>query len=240
MTQGSPPPATPGPPTPPPATAPQPAPTAGTYWSVPSPLGYSASVDAAGTVAAPLLAGFSITFMGIILSAGDPGSLPLREEALAALMLAGLLLLACVQCAFWARLYPAGPAEVMAWWPDLKGGDANAAARHRQQREVQWRYQYLAARWLSRARGSYHLGILALLAGMALVLVPADHAQLSWRWGAVGIAGLGFLAELYWVLAPGPTHRGWPGVRRLFPEPKDVAGLPEVQPGAYTGVLPGP
>jgi len=236
-----------GPPTPPgPAPAPvltpaapaAPAfPTAGQYWKPPVPYGRPASVDAAGTVAAPLLAGFSITFVGLILSASDGASIPLREPALAVLVLAALLLLGCVQCAFWARLYTVTPQDLMPWWPDLHGGSTNAQLRHRQIRGAQWRYAHLSELWLERARWTYHGGILALLASVALVLVPANH-HLAWRWLSVGVTGLGFFAELYWVLAPG--RDGWPGVAALFPGPRDVQHLAEVQPGAYTGPDPQP
>lgn len=212
-----------------------PASSSGLYWQVPTPYGYPASVDAGGTVAAPLLAGFSLTLIGVILGAGNPGEFRVRDPALVALVAATLLLLACVQCSFWARQFTVTPTQIMEWWPELRAPGGNPD-RHEQLRAEQWRYALMAKRWLHRARLSYQGGIILLLAGMTLLLVPADGN--GWRWLAVAVMGLGFAAELYWTVAP--SRRGWPGVRALFPLPRDVMHLPDVQPGAYTGPEPQP
>ena len=222
-----------------PAAPPAGGPTSGIYWARPVPYGYPASIDAAGTVAAPLLAGFSITLIGLILGAADAHAIRLRGEALTALVLAALLLLACVQCAFWARQYTVTPSQIMEWWPDLGlPGDA-ATERHEQLRGVQWRYSVLAGCWMGRARWTYHVGILALLAGLDLLLVPLDRGaswNSGWSWLSVAVVSLGFMAELYWTVAPGWDKRRL--AAKLFPQPSDVMNLPAAQPGHYSGPLP--
>jgi hypothetical protein len=204
------------------------------FWKVPAPYGYGSSVDGAGTVAAPLLAGFNITLIGLLIGLPVEAAVPLRDLAVVVLVVSILLLLACVQCSVWAREYTVTPAQITEWWPDLADPGPAGDARRNDVRAEQWSYRLLANCWGSRARYTYHYGILSLLAGIALLLVPAYF--LSWRTLAVAIAAVGFLAELYWTIAPG--KRGWPKVPELFPQPRDVHTLEAAQPTPYTGPLP--
>jgi hypothetical protein len=87
-------------------------------WHVPSPYGAPAAVESLSTVAAPLLPGFSISVVCVIL----PGREQMRLFGLALLLLsiAAVLMLFCVQCGFWARHYYATPTEATQWWIDYE------------------------------------------------------------------------------------------------------------------------
>src|SRR4051794_33061046 len=85
-------------------------------WQPPSPYGYPAAVDSAGTIAAPLFAGFAVTLIGQILV--QPDALRWINTALAFLCLAVVLMGAAVQFAFLARSVRVDPGELEAWWPD--------------------------------------------------------------------------------------------------------------------------
>jgi hypothetical protein len=68
-------------------------------WSVPSPYGAPAAVDSLSTIAAPLLGGFSITLVGVVVQASE--KFRFSSIALLLLTVAAVLLLLCVQCGFW-------------------------------------------------------------------------------------------------------------------------------------------
>jgi len=201
------------------------------YWDVPSPYGYAAAVDTAGTVAAPLLAGFALTLIGLILGLGSPETMPLREPAVVPLLIAVVSLLACVQCTFWAKQYAVTPTQILEWWPDAESGRTGAAPRQEMLRRDQRRYAVLVRRWQGVSAWTYDAGILALLGSLPLVLAPPPGWTQPWRWLAVSLAGLAFLGELYWVVAP---RTGWMGAGKVFPDLSSVTP----QPAAYTGPLP--
>ncbi len=204
------------------------------YWNVPKPLGYAAAIDGFGSVAAPLLAGFTIALIGITVPLSSDSPVRNPGTALAFLAVSALSLLASVQCSMWARQYVVKPSEILDWWPDshADAGLDRLAARSRLQdlRLTQWRYSKISATWLSRARLSYHVGILALLLGVLIILVP-KHWTPSRVAGCI-VLGIGFIAEVLWVVAP--TRRSWPLVKRVFPEPIDIA----ITPPAYEGPHP--
>lgn len=131
-------------------------------WRKPSPLGYGNAIDSVGSVASPLLAGFSLA--SVIVVADDADHFRWPGAVVLALGIAAVILIGTVQCAYNARQYLWSAAEVSNWWPDMKEGseferllrDEQSAAFHR------W------AGWARWARITYDCGILALLAGLAL------------------------------------------------------------------------
>jgi MFS family permease len=164
-------------------------------WSVPTPYGYPAAVSAAGSIAAPLLAGFAITLIGIVIQTGSN----MRAPGLTLALFAGAVvaLLASVQCAFLARLYDTSPAEMKAWWPD--SGD-----RERLDQLVREQADHSArhSRWSAYFRRTYNLGVLLLLAAITVMLMPpgSSHHQTE-RWLASAIMAIGFCGELAWLVA---------------------------------------
>jgi hypothetical protein len=200
------------------------------YWKVPTPYGYGAAVDGFGSVSAPLLAGFAIAVIGITvpLSADSPVRNP--GTAIAVVALSVLLLLASVQCSMWARQYSVTPGDMLAWWPDATSEQTGKAARLADLRVTQWRYAAIARVWLVRARVSYDLGIIFLLLGLLVILIPKIWTPS--RSVACILVGLGVLAEVAWSFAP--SHRELPLVKKLFPTPLDMP----LQPPSYQGPLP--
>lgn len=106
-------------------------------------LGYRRSIDSAGTVAAPLLAGFSLTLLVLLLPdlgttsttvhVGAIGRVKTESHGFSAipdvaamfLLVAGLLLIGSVQAAISMRLYSHTPADYEEWYPEyFREGEA--------------------------------------------------------------------------------------------------------------------
>jgi hypothetical protein len=100
-----------------------------------------------------------------------------------------VLFVASVQCAFWAKEYAISPSDLDTWYGDMSKRDKIAYQRA---------HQLNFRRWVARMNKSYRLGILALLSGMTVALVPTG--ALGWmRGAAMGIIIVGFLTELLWI-----------------------------------------
>ncbi|MBN0046926.1 hypothetical protein JS756_22985 [Streptomyces actuosus] len=149
-----------------------------------------------GTVAAPLLAGFSlsVTVQALRLGAGD-----VRWPDLAALLflLAAALLVFAVQAVFWARRHLVTAQDLMAWWPDWE----QPYRRSQLIDELKLSKVYFDA-WSNRARRAYSLGLLSLLSGLTVVAVPAGPtgAAPNLRWAAVALGTAATLTEAAWVV----------------------------------------
>jgi transposase len=123
------------------------------------------------------------------------------------LALAVVLLIAAVQCGFWARQYAVTPSQILEWWPDFEDPDIR-----QQVRGQQWGHQVQFDRWSNRARRTYAAGILALSLAVVLVLVP----KTSFRSFGVGLAGSGAMTTLADDLVP---EQLWAIVEPLLPAP---------------------
>jgi hypothetical protein len=156
-------------------------------WDAPWPYGYPGAVDSAGSVAAPLLAGFSFALVGLIVPEGKGIRWP--SFTLALLVAAGFLFVAAVQCGFWARLWAVTPSEINEWTPTDP-----EERRHAEQRLHAAGFRL----WSYRLTWAYRWGILALLAGVTLVLVPPGSPSAA-RWVAIGVASAGWLLEAVWI-----------------------------------------
>jgi hypothetical protein len=167
-------------------------------WGRPAPLGYGPAFEAVGNVAAPLLAGFSVSTIGIVLTAESAIRWP--GAVFIALTLAAASFIMCVQCNFHGRLYFYSPAEAADWW-----SESDFKERHE---DIQAEQEYdlrIWHTWMNRARRLYNLGLFALWAGMAFALMPPpreSQAVAGARWAAVGIAGLVIVIELLWGIIP--------------------------------------
>ena len=168
-------------------------------WRSPEPLGYPASIQALGGFAAPLLAAASFTMTAMLLPTLSTTSQSFARWPDVALMLlvgGGLAQIAAVQAAVWARRYDTDPDELLRWWPDhLRDGRPSEWLI-----TVQRSHLEQSERWAGRTRLAYHLGIILLLAGTTVAVVPPGQVMFS-RWLLVGICALGLAGELLWVVA---------------------------------------
>jgi hypothetical protein len=178
----------------PPPTPPDPG------WTPPWPLALSEGVQAAGTVAAPLLAGFSLTSLLLVLQ-GVSGS----EEAERAyagpadaciilLAAATVVLVFAVQFAMHARSHQVMPSQVFDWW-EADSTNPTVVEDLRQHLEDN-------LTWSARAGTAYNAGVVLLLAAIPLLLVPTGPvADVSaGRWAAVAVGVVAFLAEVGWIV----------------------------------------
>ncbi len=142
------------------------------------------TVQPATTIAAPLLAGFSLT--GLFLVLQTPDAIRLQVAVMIDLAAAVVVLIMTVQCGFWAlreiRILENEIAQIL-------------GAGH----FVDPTISDKAGFWVRWARILYDLGILLLLAGLTLALVPKGQLVTP-RLAAVGVVGIGFVLELCWVV----------------------------------------
>jgi len=148
-----------------------------------------------GTIAAPLLAGFSLAaFVQVFaLSAND---VRYRDVAALLLLLAAVLLVLAVQATFWARQYQVTPDQLKEWWPDATEQD-----RLEMLKTEQAEHAASFNTWGRRARIAYNFGLLCLLAGLTVLAIPPASANPPARWAAVGVGAIAFALELSWVVA---------------------------------------
>lgn len=167
-------------------------------WDPPVPPGYPASIQSLGGFAAPLLAAASFTMTALLLPtlSSVPQSFARWPDAALTLFVAsGLAQIATVQAAMWARRYDTFPEELAHWYPDeVLDGRPTEWLRAFQHNNLE-----LSKRWANRTRFAYHVGILLLLGGLAVTVVPAGHMTVS-RWVLVTTACLGLVGELSWVV----------------------------------------
>lgn len=162
-------------------------------WSVPVPYGEPAAIEGMGLVASPLLAGFSLALVVLVIDKYSELRFP--DWALLLLVLAAVLLIMSVQFTFSARSYSITPDQLKEWWPDLTD-----STRWEQQRGVQWRYNDRFRMWAGRARRSYNAAIMVLLIAISVVLVPKKELPITRpRWIAIAIPVAGVLFELFWM-----------------------------------------
>lgn len=129
-------------------------------------------VNSVGTVALPLLAGFSIT--AVVVVSEDPTNFRWPGATVLVLALAALALIVAVQCAYHAHVY------LSKRDPDHRKG----------------------VTWAKRTRWFYDAGLLALLAGLALIVAPRGGTgiQGTFRWIAAALACLACLGEAIWLV----------------------------------------
>jgi hypothetical protein len=175
-------------------------------WDVPFPYGYTAAIDSMGTIAAPLLAGFSVALAAVVLT--TPSSFHWHNACASLLTGAMLALIATVQFAFRARQYAVTPADLEVWWST----DAEAGTRSVLRRTQRYHKREFE-RWSNRARMAYNAGLVLFLAGVVAMLAPHKMAGMSLgRLLPPGLATVGLLIELGWIAttAHQADVKNWP------------------------------
>jgi hypothetical protein len=166
-------------------------------WPSPGPPWYLDSIQAAGSVAAPLLAGASFTLVALVLQSSTPFG-RWQDLALLLLVAAGLAQVFAVQSVVWTRRYMVTPDDLRQWYP----GDFSEPGERptRWLLNVQGFNNQLAEKWADRTRWWMNAGISLLLAGIAVGVVPAGHIG-GVRWAVITVAWAGLAVEASWVLA---------------------------------------
>lgn len=177
-------------------------------WATDGPLAYLESIQAAGTVAAPLLAGASFTLVALVLQAPTPFG-RWQDAALLLLVAAGLAQVFAVQSVIWTRRYMATPDDLRQWFPDdFTGHGERPTAWIRQ---LQRFYDERARRWAARTRAWINAGITLLLAGIAVGVVPPGSVSPA-RWPVIVVAWTGVAVEASWVAAMMLDEQRWLGM----------------------------
>lgn len=175
-------------------------------WDWRRPINYVKETEMVGGIAAPLLAGFSLTTVAqLVISSYRPW---LAGYAIAAFSLAAALLLNALQFGAAALGYAATPSERLDYVPEV-ASDTKLLGKIRRR---QWEELGLRERYIRRARFCYNAGLLAFLGGLGLIIVP--HRNWPWPVGQfIGViaVGLSLLFEALWILSNGK----WP--KWLFP-----------------------
>jgi len=188
-------------------------------WKHHDPVGKFAMVQGMGGVVAPLLAGFSLATIAVLvttgwLNASKPSSdgPPHADLAVAALAVAATSFLLTMEFTFIASRYATTPAERMDWTPEAAlDRDVLQAARVAQAMD-----RVLADSFAYRARWLYNGGLMFFLAGLGVIAVPQ-------RWTpplvvAVSVAFLALIFEVWAVLLKWP--RRWHAA--IFPAYRQV------------------
>ncbi len=130
------------------------------------PFGYPDAIDKIGTNAAPLLAGFAFTLIGLTLDKSEV--LGESDLALLLLVVASIALVSSVQFNFTARQHYFSPGEYF----DLQRlASEDGIPLHVVKREART-YLIKQRRWARYSRLSYNLGITVLFFGVASTLIP--------------------------------------------------------------------
>jgi hypothetical protein len=164
-------------------------------WTFTGPPGYLESIQGAGSVAAPLLAGASFTLVALVLQSATPFG-RWQDLALLLLVAAGLAQVFAVQSVVWTRRYMATPDELRQWFPGDFTDDG--------ERPTQWLLNVqgfndqAAKKWADRTRAWINAGILLLLAGIAVGVVPQGNLS-PLRWAVATVAWAGVAVEASWV-----------------------------------------
>jgi hypothetical protein len=167
------------------------------WWLPTGGYGAPAALQSVGSVAAPLLAGFSFTLVGLVLT--SPERIRWPDASLVLFTAAGLCLVTAVQCAAWARKWDPTPTELLNWWPDIEKLPEGAREQVYEEQRI---HALRHARWARATRIAYNAGILFLLAAITVLLAPPKHhSMVSLRGLAMLLAFIGFLAEITWVIA---------------------------------------
>jgi hypothetical protein len=169
--------------------------------------GEAEALNSMGTIAAPLLAGFSLAAMVQTLTI-TKSQARWPDVALLLFMLAAVLFVTTVQTMFWARGYQATPQQIMEWWPDVDDAERMELLRREQKRHAAG-----FRMWSNRARITYSAALLCLLAALTLLAVPPPFQEQAsiLRWLAVAVGAVAFIAETVWTIGSftSPQWMAW-------------------------------
>lgn len=138
-------------------------------WRHPEPTGYVVGFTSFATIAAPLIAGFSLTTIVTLSSSADNRGTR-GGIAIAAFSVAAVLMLFTLQAGLAASQRAIPPDQRAAQYPEAR----YQLGWMRKLLLDQWRDEKLAWRLYARCRWTYNLGIIAFLGGLIAVLIPSS------------------------------------------------------------------
>jgi hypothetical protein len=191
-------------------------------WNVPAVAGQAESPRTLGGVVTPVLAGFALATVALLVS-GDPQFLPrLHEQAVLAFAVAVGLLLAAMQFSSASVRYASRPTDRLDLVPEARVD----LDKLNFVRKAQHRDRYLEDVYYDRARYTYNLGLMAFLVGLGLIVWPDNLTWSNWaRVASAAVVVLSVIVELIWTFS---TRLGGLG-RWLFP---DYESVPDNKLGA--------
>ncbi|WP_147304360.1 MULTISPECIES: hypothetical protein [unclassified Streptomyces] len=158
---------------------------------VPVPLGYAEASVALQTVSAPLLAGASLTLLGVIVV--DAGDFRWPGLTLLIVVSASMALIASMQIGADARQYLYNRDTINAWYTEDEQRRSAGLKQRRERDFHRWR------RRNRRAAIAFNTGTLLLILAVSTALAPPGRDQAVWRWIAAGLALAGAFVEAWWV-----------------------------------------
>lgn len=139
-------------------------------WKQPfSALGHVPAVGGLVSTGGPLLSGFSLTTVAVLLTYGG-AELPLREWAIASFVLAALSLVMSIQWNGEGVQYFVKPSERIEWLPQI---ETDKSLRSKIQKQHRLELEK-AERFAAKAATCYNFGILFFLVGFMLLLWPDE------------------------------------------------------------------
>lgn len=164
-------------------------------WKRPGSIGDAEAIRGMGGVVSPLLAGFALATVAVLMTSADPNKTPLAPWAVLCLAAAAVAFLYVMQYSFLAVRSGSAPSSYIDWEPEV----TLQPERLERLRLEQAADRRLFTLFNRRAGWLYDVGLLLFLAGLALVVVPS-------RWGianviALTVVGLAFAIEVLWILA---------------------------------------
>ncbi|MFF2570980.1 hypothetical protein [Streptomyces sp. NPDC058084] len=162
-------------------------------WDVPERFGFPDARTTMGCVAAPFLAGFSLTASLVTLSLLSTVS-PWHEWASAMFLAAAVLFLLTVHSTLWARAYMTTAKQIWDWWPERAPDEVDLAWLRAEQRTHSRGFDL----WSGRAVVTYDNGVFLVMLGLTFVVIPSEGHFTAPRVIAICVGGLACLIEVLW------------------------------------------
>jgi len=181
-------------------------------WRRRRPINYPKQIEVSGGIAAPLLAGFSLTAVAEL--AIGSNHLKMYQWAIALFAVASVLFIYALQLSAIALGLSATPAERLDYSPEA----ASVPVVLRAVRLRQWEETARRVKYTWRAGICYDAGIVSFLGGLGFIIVP--HTWRPWPMGnfiGLIVVGVAFVIEIQWASSRA-THPEW-----LLPKVIDIS-----------------
>lgn len=170
-------------------------------FNVPYYYGGPKAIESMSAIAAPLLAGGALAFIGIVLQQQDVLRFP--GVVLLLSLLALLALIFAIQCGYWARQHTVTPWEIEQWWPDLSEQE-----RLQRVRADWWQERSDYMIWARRTRLLFGVGVTLVWLAVCTAAIPtAADKEIIFRWIAVSLCFVAAILETLWLVVSSKPMR---------------------------------